>query len=76
VIEQSVTPELISLANSEKIRAFFDVAPKTIINWHDRLGFPITWPNGRGPGKIGYVPVRKARQWAERQASAPEAAAQ
>jgi hypothetical protein len=62
-------PAQIALANDAKIREFFDVAPKTLIEWHDSIGFPISWPNGRGPGKTGYVPLREARAWLKRKAS-------
>ena len=62
-------PVMISLANVEKIREFFDVAPRTLIQWHEREGFPLSFPNGRGPGKTAYVPVREARAWTKRKAT-------
>jgi hypothetical protein len=54
-------PFQVSLGNAERIRKLYDVSPKTLIDWHDRLGFPVVWPSGRGPGKVGYVPTREAR---------------
>jgi hypothetical protein len=49
-------PIVISLANGERFRALFDVSPST---WLD-------WPNGRGPGRVGYVIVREGRKWLQR----------
>jgi hypothetical protein len=59
-------PAAVSLANAERVRRVFDVSPSTWMRWHDEEGAPISWPNGRGPGKTGYIPTREARAWFKR----------
>jgi hypothetical protein len=56
-------PVQVALSNTERIRYFFDVAPKTLRQWHELHGFPLSFPDGRGPGKTAYVPIRQARDW-------------
>jgi hypothetical protein len=65
VILIKADPVMVPLTDESLVSYFFGISSKTVMQWHHKYGFPVTFA-GTGRGRRGYVPVREARTFMKR----------